>query len=630
MTAVPMTAVLRRGTLLLTLVAGLLAGLLAVPPAAQAGQVGVTVGIAGAGAVQVVEGSLEDGGSTRCASSNQDHNVTTWCARVRNSEPFEAWVWLKAFPSLSPAGHWSFDRWEGCDQTRVREGYTECAVHSDAFSSAERAPVVFFRDTVAPTAELTGAYSSTVERRYTASFTVSEGNPECSIDGSAFAACTSPVVRTYAEGDHTFAVRGVDASGNVGEQRSLGFSFADTAFTSYPPSHSSSKRAEFGVTSGAGTEFLCSLDSAAWEQCATGSSATLVFENLAEGAHTLKVAARRNGYWMDQFPTSYIWIVDTEAPEAVLEVREVEGRAARFTFSRPIWTTTSCRLTGPTASDWADCESPVSYADLAPGSYRFEVRATDEAGNVQAVPAAHTWVIDAPAGPGDPGNPGDPKGPGDPTNPGGPVVQDPGDITAPDTTLTGGPADGSWSLARTATFGVAATESGTLTCTLDGAPYPCAPGQLRVDGLKAGTHVLSVAATDAAGNADTSPATRTWTVPRTAKELPRAKKWRLRKSPTAYGGAVLETRAKRATLRVPVADVRGVALVVSGARKHGTVTVYAAKRKVATVKLAGRRKVSKRLVILPALSTAFTGDLRVVVTSRGRPVRIEGLGVTTR
>jgi hypothetical protein len=615
-----MTAVLRRGTLLLTLVAGLLAGLLAVPPAAQAGQVGVTIGVAGAGAVHIVEGSLEDGGSTRCDSTNQDHNVTSWCPRVRNSEPFEAWVWLRAVPSALPAGNWVFDRWEGCDQTRTREGWLECAVHSGAFSSDERSPVAIFRDVAAPVTELTGAYSSSVEGRYTASFTVSEGSPECSIDGGAFAPCTSPLVRTYPEGDHSIAVRGVDASGNVGEERRLGFTFVDTAFVSWPPEHSSSKRAEFQVSSGRATEFMCSLDDAVWEQCAIGSSATLVLDNLAEGAHNLRVAGRKAGYWMDQFPVKHIWIVDTEAPETVLHTREIDGRNARFTFAETPDVATSCRLN---TAEWTACTSPISFADLAPGSYRFEVRAIDRAGNVQPVPATHSWVIEPPV------QPGDPKDPRDPGTP-GPVVPAPRDTVAPETTLTRGPAEGSWSLDRTATFEVGSNEAGTVACALDGAPYPCAGGQLRVEGLKAGTHELTVTATDGAGNTDASPATRTWTVPRTAAELPRAKKWRLRTSPAAYGGSVLEARTRRATLRVRVTDARRVALVVSGARRHGTVTVFAGKRKVATVRLAGRKPVSRRLVALPALPAAFTGDLRVVVTTRGRPVRIEGLAISTR
>jgi len=313
--------------------------------------------------------------------------------------------------------------------------------------------------------------------------------------------------------------------------------------------------------------------------------------------------------------------VDTVAPETELLARDIDGRRAHFTFTETPDVATACRLNVGVVGEWEPCTSPMTYGDLTPGSYRFEVRATDLAGNVQAVPAGHSWVIEAP---GNPGNPGNPANPGNPTPPG------PRDTSAPETTLTGGPAEGSWSLTRTATFDLAATEPGALTCTLDGTSRSCAAGQLRLDGLTAGTHVLTVAATDAAGNADPTPATRTWTVPRTAAELPRAKKWRLRTSPTAYGGRVLETRSKRATLRVRVTDARRVALVVSGARKHGTVAVYAGKRKVAIVKLAGRRTVSKRLVALPALPTAFTGDLRVVVTTRGRPVRIEGLGVTTR
>ncbi|MFC7496357.1 MULTISPECIES: hypothetical protein [unclassified Nocardioides] len=609
-----MTALVRRGTLLLTAVAGLLAGLLVVPPAAEAGQVGVTIGIAGAGAVQVVEGSLEDGGSTRCASDNQDHNVTTWCARVRDSEAFEAWVWLRATPSPSPVGHWRFDRWDGCDQTRQREGFTECAVHSGAFSSDERSPVAVFRDTVAPTTTLSGKWSGTVPGHYTATFSTSEGRTECSVDGSSFAACTSPIANVYAEGDHVFTVRSVDPSGNIGAARQVAFVVVDTVVTGYPAYHSSTNRVEFTATTGNGTEFLCALDGAEWSQCATGSSATFVLEGLSDGPHSFAIAARKNGWYMDQFPPAYAFRVDTVAPAIAIRTREVLGRSARFTFDEPTGESMTCRLSGASAGAWEPCGSPMMYTDLAPGSHRFEVRGTDLAGNVQAVPASHTWVIEPLEDPKDPD----------------PVTPAPRDTTAPETTLTGGPAQDSWSLTRTATFEVASTEAGGATCTLDSAPRSCAPGQLRLDGLSAGTHVLTVAATDAAGNADASPATRTWSVPRTAAEIPRARKWRLRTSPSAYGGAVLETRTRRAELRLRVTDARRVALVVSGARKHGTVAVYAGRRKVATVRLAGRKAVSQRLVALPALPTAFTGDLRVVVTTRGRPVRIEGLGATTR
>src|SRR5688500_8147863 len=130
---------------IVALVAGLLttAGLLTATTApASAGQVGVTIGIQGAGAVTAVEGSLEDGAGATCANwDNQDHRVTVTCPRVRSDEAFEAWVWLRPAAAPFPQGQWVFSGWSGCDATRERIGATECAVHSGAFSSDERYPV---------------------------------------------------------------------------------------------------------------------------------------------------------------------------------------------------------------------------------------------------------------------------------------------------------------------------------------------------------------------------------------------------------------------------------------------------------------------------------------------------------
>lgn len=84
------------------------------------------------------------------------------------------------------------------------------------------------------------------------------------------------------------------------------------------------------------------------------------------------------------------------------------------------------------------------------------------------------------------------------------------DITAPDTSLTSGPS--STHRSRSATFGFAATETSTFTCSLDGAAWAPCTSPMTYDGLAAGTHTFRVRATDTAGNTDASPAQRTFYV----------------------------------------------------------------------------------------------------------------------
>jgi hypothetical protein len=85
------------------------------------------------------------------------------------------------------------------------------------------------------------------------------------------------------------------------------------------------------------------------------------------------------------------------------------------------------------------------------------------------------------------------------------------DITAPETTITGQPSspNGSASGAR---FDFSASESATFACSLDGAPSTTCTSPVLLTALAAGDHTFQVAATDAAGNVDQTPAAVTWTV----------------------------------------------------------------------------------------------------------------------
>ena len=162
--------------------------------------------------------------------------------------------------------------------------------------------------------------------------------------------------------------------------------------------------------------------------------------------------------------------------------------------------TFECRLDGPGAAvgTYGPCTSPRILGSLADGAYTFMVRAIDAAGNVDATPASRSFTVDT---------------------------------TAPDTTITGGPT-GTTNVA-TPSFTFTATEAG-----LDVRVQARRPG--RDDGhvrelhlaafatarWRTATYTFSVRATDAAGNVDATPATRTFTVETVGRRTRRSRRVR--------------------------------------------------------------------------------------------------------
>jgi hypothetical protein len=85
------------------------------------------------------------------------------------------------------------------------------------------------------------------------------------------------------------------------------------------------------------------------------------------------------------------------------------------------------------------------------------------------------------------------------------------DITPPETTIDSGPS-GTVS-STSASFGFSSSEAGsTFECSLDGNTFASCTSPRSYSGLSDGSHTFSVRATDAAGNTDATPATRSWTV----------------------------------------------------------------------------------------------------------------------
>jgi hypothetical protein len=574
-----------------------------VPSAANAGQVGVTIGITGAGRVEVVEGSIEDGGATACDhTTNLDHRVTRTCGRIRNEELFEAWVWLRPSFFGVPQG-WEFVEWQGCDQTRSNSnGTRDCAVHSGITGSVEKFPVAVFRDTEPP--EIFGFTSTQVvneQGRFRFAWSASGAvRSHCQLDSGGWETCTSPRVLTLSEGSHHFSVRAEDASGNLSHSWGLQVHSVDTVFTATPPRLTNSRNANFAFSSGGGNAFDCTLDGYQFT-CDSGAG---IFSDLPDGEHSLIVAAR-NGTWVDPVPARWDWTVDATAPETTLTGGPAEGSTttsstAVFLLDAPGAADFHCSIDGAlTPCDRGE----VRLEGLAPGIHVFAAAGRDAAGNRDQSPATRTWTVEA--------------------------VR-PTDRTAPDTTLTGGPEDGSIATSPDAAFEVGTSEAGATTaCTLDGAPLPCGRGLLSLTGLAPGTHVLTATSTDAAGNTDATAASRVWTVPVPASALKAKKGWKLKPTAGSYAGTALTTKRKGATATYAVTDARRLALVVSRSAKLGKVKVYAGKRLLATVSLKGGTA-TRQVLPVAAFDSGYTGTVRIVAASRGRAVRVEGIAAPTR
>ena len=87
----------------------------------------------------------------------------------------------------------------------------------------------------------------------------------------------------------------------------------------------------------------------------------------------------------------------------------------------------------------------------------------------------------------------------------------PQDTTPPETAIDSGPS-GTVS-GTSASFSFSSSEAGSaFECSLDAAAFASCGSPKSYAGLSAGTHTFSVRATDAAGNTDATPATRSWTV----------------------------------------------------------------------------------------------------------------------
>jgi hypothetical protein len=386
---------------------------------------------------------------------------------------------------------------------------------SKVTSKGSSGPRHFVADRTAPNTSITSGPAAATTST-SASFGLAANEPNsalaCKLDGGNWTSCASPKAYSgLGTGIHTFSARATDAAGNTDPTPAVAVwtvaavivplpptppadtTAPETSITSGPSGATTSTDASFAISSSEdGSSFACKLDDSSWAGCSSPAS----YSGLTVGTHTFSVRATDAAGSTDATPASQIWTVeaiapppppsDTTAPDTSI----TSGPAANSSASDASFdlastepgSTFACKLD---SGNWSSCSSPKSYSGLAAGTHTFSVRSTDAAGNTDASPATRSWTVEAPP--------------------------PPPDTTAPDTSITSGPSGGTTS--TEAAFGLAATESGsTLACKLDSGSWASCSSPVTLTGLATGSHTFSARATDAAGNTDASPATRTWTV----------------------------------------------------------------------------------------------------------------------
>ena len=366
------------------------------------------------------------------------------------------------------------DLTENFDPTPARRNFTiDVTPPNTAFTGGPVDPT--------PTNDSTPTFSFNSPTDATATF-------QCSVDNAAFTACTSPrtISPALGEGAHNIRVRAIDTAGNVDATPAVRNFTVDltppnTAITGGPldptPTNDTTPSFSFNSPTDATATFQCSVDNAAFTAC---TSTHTVSPALGEGAHNIRVRAIDTAGNVDATPAVRNFTVDLTPPDTAITggpTGPTSDATPTFNFNSPDATATfQCRVD---AQPFAACTSAHTTAALGDGPHTFQVRALDTAGNLDPTPAQRAFSVET---------------------------------SAPDTSITSGPSGPTND--STPTFEFDSSEpGGTFRCRIDSAALaPCTSPFTPAAPLGDGPHTFTVEASDLAGNADPSPASRAFTV----------------------------------------------------------------------------------------------------------------------
>jgi hypothetical protein len=338
-------------------------------------------------------------------------------------------------------------------------------------------------DTSAPTISAKPANPSAASSSSLSFSQSSYTSYECSLDGAAFASCTSPKSYSTTDGSHTFSVKAIDADGIRTSAASYTWTQTTTApsITAKPTSTSASKTPSFSFSETGYSAFQCQVDAGGFASCTSPFTAA----TLADGAHSFNVRAV-DGNGVSTAAASYGWTVNSTAPTITSNSGFTAGgtyasTSASFSFSHAVYSAFQCFLEG---GSFGVCAVPTNFTALADGTHTLTAAATD-ADNVRTSSTTFSWTVKNAA-------PTISSQPANPTN------------------------------STAATFNFNESPYTLFSCQIDGAGFSaCNSGSKSYSGLSGGsgtTHVFKVHALDSL-NAATADQTYTWVIDTAAPGL---------------------------------------------------------------------------------------------------------------
>ncbi|MBU8897756.1 OmpA family protein [Corallococcus sp. M34] len=305
---------------------------------------------------------------------------------------------------VDSSGNWTFT-----PPVSLTEGPYKVVVvgHDAAGNESPSVTSHFTLDFTAPDTVIdSGPPAMTNQTSATFAFSSNE-NPvtyECSLDGAAYVACTTPTSFSgLADGEHTLLVRATDAANNTDATPASYTWTVDATPPAAPVIVTPANGQVFTVpvvtysgTAEPNSQVTVTVDGVQVAVVPTDASGHWTYgpgQPLTDGAHSVTVTATDGAGNTGPSATSPFSVnahvpdtFITQSPPAVSA-----SNAAHFEFgSDEANVTFECKLD---AAAFVPCSATLNLTALADGPHTLLVRAIDSDLNVDATPAAYTWTV---------------------------------------------------------------------------------------------------------------------------------------------------------------------------------------------------------------------------------------------